>query len=120
MPSSVRSRDSAGSGCGHWTQQERPDEVNSEIIRFCASLTRSEGNGTKAIYLTSADLDRAARVAACLEVDLVKPNARPAHMPPVAQRRPLRRLANISTGRFPLGEGLNISVAHSVSHRQRK
>jgi pimeloyl-ACP methyl ester carboxylesterase len=26
------------SGCGHWTQQERADEVNREIIRFLKSL----------------------------------------------------------------------------------
>ena len=25
-------------GCGHWTQQERPAEVNSAIIRFLKSL----------------------------------------------------------------------------------
>ena len=22
------------SGCGHWTQQERPDEVNAAMLRF--------------------------------------------------------------------------------------
>jgi pimeloyl-ACP methyl ester carboxylesterase len=26
-------------GCGHWTQQERPDEVNSALLEFAASLT---------------------------------------------------------------------------------
>jgi len=26
------------SGCGHWTQQERPGEVNKELIEFLASL----------------------------------------------------------------------------------
>jgi pimeloyl-ACP methyl ester carboxylesterase len=26
------------SGCGHWTQQERPDEVNAAIIDFIRSL----------------------------------------------------------------------------------
>ena len=26
-------------GCGHWTQQERPAEVNDHLIRFCRSLT---------------------------------------------------------------------------------
>jgi pimeloyl-ACP methyl ester carboxylesterase len=26
-------------GCGHWTQQERPDEVTAAIIEFAASLT---------------------------------------------------------------------------------
>ena len=25
-------------GCGHWTQQERPDEVNAGIIEFLRSL----------------------------------------------------------------------------------
>jgi pimeloyl-ACP methyl ester carboxylesterase len=25
-------------GCGHWTQQERPAEVNTEIIGFLKSL----------------------------------------------------------------------------------
>jgi len=25
-------------GCGHWTQQERPDEVNRELLTFLASL----------------------------------------------------------------------------------
>ncbi|MGI5131661.1 alpha/beta fold hydrolase [Pseudonocardia sp. CA-107938] len=25
-------------GCGHWTQQERPDEVNSALLAFAASL----------------------------------------------------------------------------------
>ena len=25
-------------GCGHWTQQERPDEVNRELLDFLASL----------------------------------------------------------------------------------
>jgi pimeloyl-ACP methyl ester carboxylesterase len=25
-------------GCGHWTQQERPDEVNEAMLRFVASL----------------------------------------------------------------------------------
>ena len=28
-------------GCGHWTQQERPDEVNAELIEFLASLVPS-------------------------------------------------------------------------------
>jgi pimeloyl-ACP methyl ester carboxylesterase len=27
-------------GCGHWTQQERPAEVNAEMIRFLAGLDR--------------------------------------------------------------------------------
>ncbi|HTN81556.1 MAG TPA: alpha/beta hydrolase [Acidimicrobiales bacterium] len=26
-------------GCGHWTQQERPDEVNAAMLEFLASLT---------------------------------------------------------------------------------
>lgn len=26
-------------GCGHWTQQERPDEVNSALLEFLASLS---------------------------------------------------------------------------------
>ncbi|MDN5858541.1 MAG: alpha/beta hydrolase [Pseudonocardia sp.] len=26
-------------GCGHWTQQERPDEVNSALLEFAASLS---------------------------------------------------------------------------------
>jgi pimeloyl-ACP methyl ester carboxylesterase len=25
-------------GCGHWTQQEKPDEVNSALIAFLKSL----------------------------------------------------------------------------------
>jgi pimeloyl-ACP methyl ester carboxylesterase len=25
--------------CGHWTQQEKPDEVNSTIIAFLKELT---------------------------------------------------------------------------------
>ena len=25
-------------GCGHWTQQERPAEVNAELIAFLKSL----------------------------------------------------------------------------------
>ncbi|TIV73892.1 MAG: alpha/beta hydrolase [Mesorhizobium sp.] len=25
-------------GCGHWTQQERPDEVNAAMIEFLRSL----------------------------------------------------------------------------------
>jgi pimeloyl-ACP methyl ester carboxylesterase len=25
-------------GCGHWTQQERPDEVNAAMVRFLQSL----------------------------------------------------------------------------------
>jgi pimeloyl-ACP methyl ester carboxylesterase len=25
-------------GCGHWTQQEKPDEVNSALIKFLKSL----------------------------------------------------------------------------------
>jgi pimeloyl-ACP methyl ester carboxylesterase len=25
-------------GCGHWTQQERPDEVNAAIIAFLREL----------------------------------------------------------------------------------
>jgi pimeloyl-ACP methyl ester carboxylesterase len=25
-------------GCGHWTQQERPDEVNAAMIEFLAGL----------------------------------------------------------------------------------
>jgi pimeloyl-ACP methyl ester carboxylesterase len=25
-------------GCGHWTQQERPREVNAAILEFLASL----------------------------------------------------------------------------------
>jgi pimeloyl-ACP methyl ester carboxylesterase len=27
-------------GCGHWTQQERPDEVNAELIRFLKEVDR--------------------------------------------------------------------------------
>ncbi|MGD0116398.1 MAG: alpha/beta hydrolase [Dehalococcoidia bacterium] len=27
-------------GCGHWTQQERPDEVNQELLEFLAALKR--------------------------------------------------------------------------------
>ena len=27
-------------GCGHWTQQERPDEVNAAITQFAAALAR--------------------------------------------------------------------------------
>ena len=26
-------------GCGHWTQQERPDEVNTAMIDFLRSLS---------------------------------------------------------------------------------
>jgi pimeloyl-ACP methyl ester carboxylesterase len=26
------------SGCGHWTQQERPQEVNAALIRFLRDL----------------------------------------------------------------------------------
>lgn len=25
-------------GCGHWTQQERPEEVNAALLRFLLSL----------------------------------------------------------------------------------
>jgi pimeloyl-ACP methyl ester carboxylesterase len=25
-------------GCGHWTQQERPDDVNRELIAFLQEL----------------------------------------------------------------------------------
>jgi len=25
-------------GCGHWTQQERPDEVNEALVDFLGSL----------------------------------------------------------------------------------
>jgi len=25
-------------GCGHWTQQEQPDEVNAALLEFAASL----------------------------------------------------------------------------------
>jgi pimeloyl-ACP methyl ester carboxylesterase len=25
-------------GCGHWTQQERPDEVNAALLDFLGSL----------------------------------------------------------------------------------
>jgi pimeloyl-ACP methyl ester carboxylesterase len=25
-------------GCGHWAQQERPEEVNAELIGFLTSL----------------------------------------------------------------------------------
>ena len=25
-------------GCGHWIQQERPDEVNSLLVEFCSQL----------------------------------------------------------------------------------
>ena len=25
-------------GCGHWTQQERPDEVNAELVSFLNGL----------------------------------------------------------------------------------
>lgn len=25
-------------GCGHWTQQERPDEVNAELVEFLTGL----------------------------------------------------------------------------------
>lgn len=25
-------------GCGHWTQQERPDEVNQQLLSFLAQL----------------------------------------------------------------------------------
>jgi pimeloyl-ACP methyl ester carboxylesterase len=28
-------------GCGHWTQQERPSEVNREILEFLAALELS-------------------------------------------------------------------------------
>jgi pimeloyl-ACP methyl ester carboxylesterase len=26
-------------GCGHWTQQENPDEVNAELIGFLKGLS---------------------------------------------------------------------------------
>ncbi|MFV0307614.1 MAG: alpha/beta fold hydrolase, partial [Desertimonas sp.] len=26
------------SGCGHWTQQERPDDVNEALVDFLGSL----------------------------------------------------------------------------------
>jgi pimeloyl-ACP methyl ester carboxylesterase len=26
------------SGCGHWTQQERPNEVNTAVINFLRTL----------------------------------------------------------------------------------
>jgi hypothetical protein len=29
-------------GCGHWTQQERPSEVNRELIEFLAALELSD------------------------------------------------------------------------------
>jgi pimeloyl-ACP methyl ester carboxylesterase len=36
-------------GCGHWTQQERPDEVNQELLGLSASHERpvdsSDENG---------------------------------------------------------------------------
>jgi len=25
-------------GCGHWTQQERPDEVNERLVAFCRDV----------------------------------------------------------------------------------
>jgi pimeloyl-ACP methyl ester carboxylesterase len=25
-------------GCGHWTQQERADEVNERLVAFCRSV----------------------------------------------------------------------------------
>ncbi|MGA2284834.1 MAG: alpha/beta hydrolase [Dehalococcoidia bacterium] len=30
-------------GCGHWTQQERPSEVNQELLEFLAALKLREG-----------------------------------------------------------------------------
>jgi hypothetical protein len=29
-------------GCGHWTQQERPDEVNAAMIEFLQSYDAAE------------------------------------------------------------------------------
>jgi pimeloyl-ACP methyl ester carboxylesterase len=29
-------------GCGHWAQQERPSEVNQELIEFLAALELSD------------------------------------------------------------------------------
>jgi pimeloyl-ACP methyl ester carboxylesterase len=26
-------------GCGHWTQQERPDEVSERLVAFCREVT---------------------------------------------------------------------------------
>ena len=26
-------------GCGHWTQQERPDEVSERLIAFCRAVS---------------------------------------------------------------------------------
>ena len=28
-------------GCGHWTQQERPQEVNEALLDFLAALVES-------------------------------------------------------------------------------
>jgi pimeloyl-ACP methyl ester carboxylesterase len=25
-------------GCGHWTQQERPDEVSERLVAFCRDV----------------------------------------------------------------------------------
>jgi pimeloyl-ACP methyl ester carboxylesterase len=25
-------------GCGHWTQQERPDEVSARLVAFCREV----------------------------------------------------------------------------------
>lgn len=29
-------------GCGHWTQQERPDEVNAALLDFLAGVDDTE------------------------------------------------------------------------------
>ena len=32
-------------GCGHWTQQERPDEVNAALIAFLRGLDGASPDG---------------------------------------------------------------------------
>jgi pimeloyl-ACP methyl ester carboxylesterase len=32
-------------GCGHWTQQERPREVNESLVRFLSSVREEDGLG---------------------------------------------------------------------------
>jgi pimeloyl-ACP methyl ester carboxylesterase len=35
------------SGCGHWTQQERPEEVNAALIEFLSGLREPAGSGVR-------------------------------------------------------------------------
>jgi pimeloyl-ACP methyl ester carboxylesterase len=32
-------------GCGHWTQQERPQEVNERLVAFCEVVQSPDSRG---------------------------------------------------------------------------